>query len=330
LDASDLGQLVSVLREADLFINGLPFMFEENVVKAAIQARRSGVSINGFPVEVVFKYDGDAREADILVIAGLGATPGITNALVRHGVRGLDEVEEIHVSFAAWRPVAFSPALLDTCIFELHPEREVSSDRQYYIDGHYIWAPPFSQARRVKFPEPIGEQVVYCMSHPEAYTIPKFIKAKRVYLRGTWPPKVMELFRWLVKYGFLKREPIKIKGVEISPLEFVREYLLQAPEGREFFDLNPDVLHYALHVEIIGRSGGMRVRRILTATHPPWDKWGGERVYAKFVAIPLSVGAQMLAKGEVEAKGILPPEACLPTERFFEELKKRGFIFEGL
>ena len=39
---------------------------------------------------------------------------------------------------------------------------------------------------------------------------------------------------------------------------------------------------------------------------------------------PASIGAQMLAKGEINHKGVLAPEQCINPELFFSELKKRG------
>ena len=59
------------------------------------------------------------------------------------------------------------------------------------------------------------------------------------------------------------------------------------------------------------------------------SKWGGREAYSKNVGIPLSIGAQMLAKGKVKEKGVLPAEACFDPVCFFNELSKRGIeIYE--
>jgi len=54
------------------------------------------------------------------------------------------------------------------------------------------------------------------------------------------------------------------------------------------------------------------------------DEWGGKSAYGKNVGIPLSIGAQMIARGKVERKGVFPPEARLNSIEFFNELLKRG------
>ena len=58
------------------------------------------------------------------------------------------------------------------------------------------------------------------------------------------------------------------------------------------------------------------------------DEWGGRAAYYKNIAIPLSIGAQMIARGEIEARGVLPPETVIKPELFFAELEKRGITIE--
>lgn len=58
------------------------------------------------------------------------------------------------------------------------------------------------------------------------------------------------------------------------------------------------------------------------------EEWGGKAAYYKNIAIPLSIGAQMIARGDVEARGVLPPETVLDPAIFFAELEKRGIRVE--
>ena len=58
------------------------------------------------------------------------------------------------------------------------------------------------------------------------------------------------------------------------------------------------------------------------------DEWGGRAAYYKNIAIPLSIGAQMIARGDIEEKGVLPPETVLAPDIFFAELEKRGIKVE--
>ena len=54
------------------------------------------------------------------------------------------------------------------------------------------------------------------------------------------------------------------------------------------------------------------------------DEWGGTAAYYKNIAIPLSIGAQMIAGGGIETTGVQPPESVYDPQDFFAELEKRG------
>jgi len=62
--------------------------------------------------------------------------------------------------------------------------------------------------------------------------------------------------------------------------------------------------------------------------HPPQEEWGGESAYYKNVGLPLSIGAQMIARGEVKGHGVLPPERAFPVAPFFQALADRGITVE--
>jgi len=316
IDARQKNEIAEVMRKCNYFINGMPSDFSGQVSEVAIQLDKSGADITG--LANMFEYHEEASRKGCLIVAGLGCTPGITNVLARYGSDRLDVVEEIHVYFAAWRPIALSPGLVDFTIWALHPD---TKERCYFEGGKFIPAEPFSGRRSIAFMDPIGEQWVYTLPHQETVTIPRYIRCQKVATQGTYPPEDMDLFRYLWKYGFLRNQPLE--GSDLSPLEFVRRHLKQAPEARE-----KDLRHYALVVEVKGTKGPKRITYRLAASHPPMERWGGLNVYAKFTGIPLSVGSQLLVQGKVKGKGVLAPEACLPPDEFIDELQKRGFLFD--
>jgi lysine 6-dehydrogenase len=57
--------------------------------------------------------------------------------------------------------------------------------------------------------------------------------------------------------------------------------------------------------------------------HPPQEEWGGESAHFKNVGIPLSIGAQMIARGQAEKRGVAPPEPAFSSRPYFAELARR-------
>ncbi|MGC9334509.1 MAG: saccharopine dehydrogenase family protein [Anaerolineae bacterium] len=314
VDAGDYGALVEALRSFDVILNGLPWRYDLVVTRACVEAGVSGLDVS--TEEDQWSYDAAARQKGIVFVPGVGATPGVTNAMARRGADQLDEVEAIDIYFAAFRCPAPSPGLLITFLWEFHPKTE---SRLYYEEGEFHWAGPFEGLRTVHFPGPIGDQEVCYIPHPETRTMPKSLGAKAVAVRGCFPPQAMRLARAMLESGLYGEEPLVIKGIETTAYELLYEILLRVPETKD-----TPIWAYGLQVEVRGKVDGRDRTYTYWNRHPPQEEWGGDAAYYKNIAIPLSIGAQMIARGDVGVRGVIPPERSFDPVSFFEELGRRG------
>ena len=315
VDANNVDELAKTMKGFDIIASALPFRYDLNVTKACIKAGKNGIDLSSEPDQ--FALDEKAKNAGITYIAGCGATPGTTNMMAKYGISKLDRAEEVQISFAAFRSTAIAPGLLYTTFWEFDPEVD---ERVYYEDGKLVSVKPLEGARTVEFHEQIGKQEVVYIPHEETRSLPKtFPELKRVSVRGCFPPATMELVRIMVKYNFYQGEPVEINGTKVKPTDFMFKFLLKNPEAKK----NP-VWAYGLIVEVTGKKNGKPAKVTLKNSHPSMEEWGGKSAYGKNVGIPLSIGAQMLAKGKVEGKGVFPPEASLDSIEFLDELSKRG------
>ncbi len=313
-DANDYESMLKLFPGFDVVVNGLPWKYDLVVTKACVE-----VGVNGLDVsteEDQWDFHTTAKDKDMIFIPGVGATPGITNVMARRAADQMDEVDEIQINFAAFRCPAPAPGLLITFLYEFHPKTE---ERVYFKDGEYVWVGPFEGLKNVNFLGPIGEQEVCYIPHEETWTMPKSLGAKAVSVRGCFPPHAMRLAKALFESGLYSEEPISVKGVETTAFEMMHEILLQLPETKE-----TPLWAYGLVVEVFGKKDGRDVKITHWNQHPPMEEWGGKAAYYKNIAIPLSIGAQMIARGDIEARGVLPPESVIDPEIFFTELEKRG------
>jgi saccharopine dehydrogenase-like NADP-dependent oxidoreductase len=318
VDAKNIDAMAELMSGYDVVANGLPRIFCENAIKAAIKAKVDMLDLIS-PHEETLALDEDARVAGISVVGGVGITPGLTNILAQLGADRLHNVQRIDIDFAAFRSIAHSPGLLHVILWEFDPR---TANRFYYDDGKLIPNPPFSGARAVQFPEPIGAQTTYYVPHGESQTLSKNIKGvKQVYIRGCFPPRAMGLVRMLYDYGLYESESIEYEGQKIQPLEFISHYLLNAPEGD-----HTEIWGYSVQVEVMGLLKDRNVMYRFVSSHPPMETWGGQRAYSKNVGIPLSIGAQMLAEGKAKKTGVDGVETMLPPDEFVDELRKRDFV----
>ncbi len=314
IDAENYAVMVNAFKKFEVILNGLPWKYDLAVTKACVEAGVSGLDVS--TVEDQWDFDGAAKEKGIIFIPGVGATPGITNAMARRAADQLDEVDDIQINFAAFRCPAPAPGLLITFLWEFHPKTE---ERLYYKDGKFHWVEPFTGVKMVNFPGPIGEQEVCYIPHTETRTMPESLGAKAVSVHGCFPPHAMRLAKAMLESGLYSEEKITIKGVETTAYELMYEILLQLPESKE-----TPLWAYGLVVEVYGKKDGRDLKFTYWNRHPSQEEWGGKAAYYKNIAIPLSIGAQMIARGDIVVQGVVPPETAITPDLFFSELKKRG------
>jgi saccharopine dehydrogenase-like NADP-dependent oxidoreductase len=318
IDVSDEQALAEKLRGFGVVANCTTYHFGLIVTRAAIRARANYLDLGGlFNTPKQLELDEDAKRAEITVCLGCGATPGVTNLMTRHAADQMEQVDEVHIAFASFRSIAPSPGLLDTVLDEFSP----GSRRFYWEGGQFIEVPAFSGAKPVRFSDPVGELETYYVPHSETHTLPRFLGKglRRVDVRGSWRPEIMQALRLFADMQLTGDAPISIDGQEVNSKRFVREHILQKAadfggEGEWAFLLN---------VEIAGQRDGQPVRTIYNTSHPPRAEWGTQAT-ARMTGIPASIAAQKLAGGDALRKGVIAPEVCFEPASFFAELSKRG------
>lgn len=320
-DADNYQAMLDLFPEFDIVINGLPFKYDYAVNKACVETGVDGLDLSSDDPQ--FGLHEHALEKEMLFVPGVGATPGITNMMVRRASEILDRLDEVEIFFAAFRCLAPAPGLLQTTLWEFNPDEQ---DRQevYFEEGEWHPSPPMSGGIKVRFHEHIGEQTVYYVPHDESNTLPRsYPDLRRAAVRGCFPPHVMDIMGALMRGGMLSNRAVRIDGMELPAIDIVANLLAASDFSRE----NP-VWGYGLVVEVTGQRNGRRTMCRYRSHHPSAEVWGGESAYFKNVGIPLSIGAQLIAGGQATGRGVLPPELALPSGPFFDALAQRGITIE--
>ena len=324
----DRDATVKLMREYDIVMDGTPISLNDRSTSCIADAGVHGINLNGCGAE--WAFDRQFKEHGKTCVAGMGMTPGATNMMALHAVNQLDTAEIIRISHGAFRSIAFSPSIAETTRIEYDPDL---SDRLVYENGEFIRVRPFARPRDIELPQPYGTHTQWIIPHAETVTLPRSLPnmgIKLIEVRGTWPPKNMELIRVLYDWGLLSNPTAKVDGVEVGVMDAIGSYLINSPAGQE-----TELWGYALHVEVIGTKDGRKLQHILTHTHPASDGtvkgWEKLRAYTRNVGIPMSIGAQIIAKGKVEKAGVLAPEQAFNPADIFRELQRRQiFVHEEI
>lgn len=320
-DADDHDSMLKLFPEFNVIANGLPFKYDLPVNQACVAVGVNGLDLSSDDPQ--FQLHDEALDKDMIFIPGVGATPGITNMMVARAAEVLDRMEEVEIFFAAFRCLAPAPGLLATTLWEFVPEEEERAE-VYFEDGSWHPTPPLTGGIEVKFHDQIGTQMVYYVPHDESQSMPRsYPTLRRAAVRGCFPPHVMALMGALMHGGFLTSREVQFDGRSMPAVEAVRALLWDNPISKE----NP-IWAYGLVAEVLGERAGRKVRCTYRSKHPPQDDWGGEAAYYKNVGIPLAIGAELIATGQVSARGVQPPELAFPVAPFFDALVRRGISVE--
>jgi len=316
LDVTDFEALVKAIRGNDVVINivGPYYKFGIQTMKAAIKAGVNYLDIcDDYDVtRDAFALDESAKKAGVSICIGFGGAPGSTNMLAKYAADKLDEVDEIHILWAAGWNDPVGPAAA------IHGMHMFSGDVPQYLDGKWVDVPAGSGAEEVEFMEPTGKAEVYYVGHPEPVTLPRYIKGvkKVVNKGGILPSWVSKMIMEFVDRGFLTTEPLKVDDIEVSPRDFMVYLLRSAPKFRK------QVEEYTTapgNIVVKGREG----KRKVTYTY----RFGGHQ--APGTAIAASISAQMLCRGDIKVKGVIAPEGAMAPKAYFAEFAKKGMrIFE--
>jgi len=265
------------------------------------------------------------KKAGLIAVLGIGAAPGITNVLSRYAYDQLDQVKVVDISFGAEDMTdrsgidAFVPPYSIATIME-----EFSYQPVEFIDGEYRTFRPFSGAKEIIFPEPIGRRTCVYTLHSEPATIPNSFKDKGV-RQATWrlglPPEFEEKIKLLILAGLARDDPVKVQGVEVARKEVLAE-VIEKNYKEKLKGVNLKLNEVAcIRSQVTGEKEGGKLEYTVDCIIRTHSR--GTSYIVNATGVPASIVAQMQAKGMIKEPGVWGPEKVIDPEYFFKELARR-------
>lgn len=315
VDVMDKEGLMKLIEDADVVANctGPYYLLGKHVVDAAIDAGKHYVDFCDDVTVHKELFSGDyherAKEKGISMIIGLGASPGIMPLQAYQMAENLDEVEDIDLYMGI---DVLDDA--DGAAVLLHVIENFVDDIDVIRDGELSTEKPFEGAEFHDFGKPIGEVMVSTMGHPETFSLPRVLPdAQNITIKlGFYPSKAFETLRTLIEDGLASEDAIIVNGEEVVPRDYLVSHLSKNMEDEADRPLGEAIT--GANIRVSGMKDGKEVE-ILGSS---FSQMGPSTGY------PLAIGAEMLAKGEIEKKGIMVPEEALDPESFLLEFGKRS------
>jgi len=297
------GSLAAALGGSDVLVNSASYRVNLDAMAACLRAGCHYLDLGGlyWMTELQLELDRQFEREGLLALLGMGSAPGKTNVMAGMALHALGDrdgdstgVDSIQVA-AGGRdldpPDGFSvPYALQTLLDELTMKPVVLRD------GSPVQIEPLSDGGVVDFGEPIGEAETINTIHSEMRTFGSSFGCREATFRLGLSPQLLATLRDLIT---APEDEVRRKAAEAVP---------PSPS--------------TMSVHLVETSADGRAVRVRAVTEP-MQKWGiGGGIVS--TATPAAAAVRLLARGTIEARGVMPPESCVDADALFAELEPRG------
>jgi lysine 6-dehydrogenase len=319
LDVTDREAVVAIMEGHDVAVSCVPYRFNVDLTKAAIEA---GCHLNdlGGNNDIVRKQlclDNKARKADVTIIPDCGLAPGMATVLVADAIKRLDKVEAVHMRVGGL-PMNPRPPLEYMILF--NPAGLVNEYKEMPVvirHGNVLRAEPMEDLEEIEFPEPFGTLEAFNTSGGTS-TLPQTLlgKVQTLDYKTIRYPGHRDKMKALMDLGFFDEDPVDAGGIKVAPRDVTEALLLDKLSYED-----DDVV--LLRVWADGMLEGQE-RTVTYTVIDHRDSGTGLTAMQRTTAFPASIVAHMMATGEIDERGVVTQEQVVPTVRFLEELEKRS------
>ena len=319
----DEKQRMSVFRGKDVVINALLHKHSLPVLETAVRSGLHFVDLAGENPLARMAYDAEAKANGVIVLSGMGLSPGITNVLVGRAVQLLDETERA-IIFCGGNPLQPRPPLRYRIVYSIDSlinfyQRPVRIIR----NGQAEEVAPLSGLEPIRFPPDFPDMECFftdglgSLLHTMKGRIRKDLYEKTVRYRGH-----ARGFKTLLECGFFSTDPVEVGGQQIIPRQFSEVLLEEKMRLGEEEDVT------LLRILVSGKKAGSPQTHVFEMVDHG-DVRKKCTSMARTTSFPASIASQMLAQGQISIRGAVFPETIFDGELyapFMEGLKKRGVL----
>src|SRR5215207_8698613 len=320
LDVRDRDATTALLREADAVMSALPYYFNFDMAKLAVEAGTHYCDLGG-NTDIVFQQKTLHRQAaanGVTVVPDCGLAPGMVNILAQHGIDQLDQVERVRI-YVGGLPQAPEPPLNYQVVYSLEGVFDYYTTLSWVLrDGMRTQVQALSERELIEYPTPTGAH--------EAFHTAGGLSTMAFRYEGVIPemeyktlryPGHAEMMATIRGIGLLDLEPVDVKGMKVVPrdvfLAVVGPKLTKA-KGRDLL---------ALRVSVRGTKDDQAAERRFDLVDR-YDERHGISAMMRTTGYSLSITGQMQARGQVGPPGVWTPDECMPAAAYIAELRARG------
>ncbi len=268
-----------------------------------------------------FAMAGEWESAGQLALLGIGVEPGMSDVFARYAADHLfSRIEELGTRDGANLTVhdadgneTFAPGFSMWTIIEecLNPpvvwEKARADAAGGAVEAGFFTLPAFSEPEVFDFPEGIGPVECVHVEHEEVLLMPRWVDAERVTFKYGLGEELITILRTLRTLGLDRTDPVRVKGVEVSPRDVVAAVL---PDPATIGPQMKGKTCAGLMVTGTGKDGQPRSTYLyhVVDNEETMRDYGAQCVVWQTAINPV-VALELIASGTWGGAGVLGPEA---------------------
>lgn len=324
LDLNDQVAAAKLMTGFDVAVGALSRSASVLAMRAALQAGTPLVDLARPDYNQLPGLRREVEAAGGLVILGCGLEPGLTEIMAHYLAEKLDRVDELHIKCGGI-PEKPTPPLGYKIVFGGQQLPLSESDALLVENGRLKPVPRYSGVEPVVF-----SGVGRCEAWHEGF-MPWLLElpALKDLRTGTqktvrWPGYAAKV-TVLKEMGLLSREPVAVDGARVVPKRLL-DVLLYPRVRLEEEERDITVFR----VEVVGEREGCR-RGYKIEMVDRYDEALGFTSMARTTSFTGAIVARMVARGDLKASGVLPPEQVITGplfDRLVDELAAADIRFD--
>ncbi|EFU2059427.1 saccharopine dehydrogenase family protein [Campylobacter upsaliensis] len=334
IDADNVEAVVTLIQKtgAEILLNlALPYQ-DLSLMDACLKTGIHYIDTANYehPDLAKFEYkeqwakDESFKKAGILGLLGSGFDPGVTNVFCAYAKQNLfDEIHYIDIldCNAGDHGYAFAT--------NFNPEinlREVSAKGRYFENGQWIETEPMAIKMEWDYPE-VGVKDSYLLYHEELESLVKNIPSlKRIRFFMTFGQSYLTHMKCLENVGMLGIKPVKHKGVEIVPIEFLKTLL---PDPASLGERTKGYTNIGCVIRGVKDGKDKQVYIYNVCNHEECFKETLSQAVSYTTGVPAMIGAKLVARGIWSGVGVKNMEE-FDAKPFMDELNSQGLPWKIL
>jgi lysine 6-dehydrogenase len=335
IDASNYDDIVALFRGHDSVISCVNYWYNVSLSKAAIEVGANFCDLGGnnYIVDEQLALDAEAKAAGVNIIPDCGLAPGMVSILAMHGAAQFESLDEIHIRVGGL-PQDPQPPLNYQLVFSVEGLiNEYLEIARVIRDGKVVEVDSMTEIESLAF-DGFPPLEAFQTSGGTSTLPDTFLgKIRELDYKTIRYAGHCEKFKVMMDLGLCSSDEIVVDFQKVKPRKVFGELLQQhlPADGPDYVLVRLDLVGRGCkspHVSQGGSDDASAVHRLRYDIVDKLDVKTGMSAMMRTTAFPASIIAQMMATGDVLARGATPQEKAIDPDKFVTELAKRNIVID--